>query len=146
MCSYEFDTCSKDLNTDFTLGNCLFEAAKLTKNADPDKYGYNGYGIGFNVCSQFSWSDGSWDKNVFIFGVDSGSSVHADNKKKNILVLGEVLTQGLDNTTITAEAKHPTNFTESKKRLVLRLNYNGSNSFLFVNAVKCINLKQKIQK
>ena len=124
----------------------MFEAAKLTKNADPDKYGYNGYGIGFNVCSQFSWSDGSWDKNVFIFGVDSGSSVHADNKKKNILVLGEVPTQGLDNTTITAEAKHPTNFTEAKKRLVLRLNYNGSNSFLFVNAVKCINLKQKIQK
>ena len=35
--SYTPDTWSKDLNTDFTLGNCLFEAMKLTKNADPDK-------------------------------------------------------------------------------------------------------------
>ena len=26
------------LNTDFTLKNCLFRSAKLTKNADPDKY------------------------------------------------------------------------------------------------------------
>ena len=31
---------------------------KLTKNADPDKHGYDGYGIGFHASSQFSWSDG----------------------------------------------------------------------------------------
>ena len=31
------------------------------------------------------------------------SSVHVDNKKKKILVLGEGPTQGLDKTTITAE-------------------------------------------
>ena len=36
--SSKLDTCSRDLNTDFTLGNCLFGAVKLTKNADPDKY------------------------------------------------------------------------------------------------------------
>ena len=35
--SHKLDTWSKDLNTDFTLGNCLFGAVKLTKNADPDK-------------------------------------------------------------------------------------------------------------
>ena len=29
--SYELDTWSKYLNTDFTLGNCLFGAVKLTK-------------------------------------------------------------------------------------------------------------------
>ena len=28
----------RDLNTDFTLGSCLFESVKLTKNADLDKY------------------------------------------------------------------------------------------------------------
>ena len=31
-----------------TLQNALFGAVKLTKNADIDKYGYSGYGIGFD--------------------------------------------------------------------------------------------------
>ena len=33
------------------------------------------------------------------------SSVHIDNKNKDIKILGEGLTQGLDNVTLTAEAK-----------------------------------------
>ena len=36
---YEIDTWSRDLNIDFIKSNCLFEAVKLTMNADPDKYG-----------------------------------------------------------------------------------------------------------
>ena len=64
-------------------------------------------------------------------------SVHIDNKGKHILTLGEVPTQRLDDTTLTAEAKHPINFTQSRKRFVLSLHYNGSNSFLFVNCQKC---------
>ena len=32
----------RTLNTDFTLNNCLFGFAKLTKNANPDKYKYSG--------------------------------------------------------------------------------------------------------
>ena len=35
------------------LENCLFGAAKLTKNADIDKYGYSGYGIGFDRHGSF---------------------------------------------------------------------------------------------
>ena len=35
--SYNLDEWSKDLNTDFTLGNRLSGAVKLTKNANPDK-------------------------------------------------------------------------------------------------------------
>ena len=31
-----------------TLGNCLFGAVSLTKNADIDKYKYSGYVIGFD--------------------------------------------------------------------------------------------------
>ena len=38
---YKLDTWSRDLNTDSTLGECLFEAVKLTSNADPNKYGYS---------------------------------------------------------------------------------------------------------
>ena len=37
---------SSSLNTDLTLGNCLFGSVKLTKNADLDKYKYSGYGPG----------------------------------------------------------------------------------------------------
>ena len=40
----------------------------------------------------------------------NSSSVHFNNKKKDILVLGEGRTQGLDDTTITAEAKYSVNF------------------------------------
>ena len=71
------------------------------------------------------------------------SSVHVDNKGKDILILGEGPTQGLDDTTLTAEAKYPINFVQSGKRFVLSLHYNGSNSFLFVNATKVYQLKAK---
>ena len=62
--------------------------------------------------------------------------MHIDNKNKNTLILGEGPTQGLDDTTLTAEAKYLINFTQSGKRFVLSLHYNGSKSFLFVNATK----------
>ena len=64
-----------NLNTDFTLNNCLFGSVKLSKNADPDKYKYSGYGI--------------------------------------------------------------------RKRFVLSLQYNGSNSFLFFNVTKIYQFKAK---
>ena len=64
------------------------------------------------------------------------SSVHIDNKDKDISILVKGPTQGLDNTTLITEANYPINFTQSGKRLVLNLHYNGSNSFLFVNATK----------
>ena len=41
----EVDTWSKDLNADFILKDYLFGAVKSTKNANPDKYPYSGYGI-----------------------------------------------------------------------------------------------------
>ena len=76
-------------------------------------------------------------------GADISSSVHIDNKQKDILILGEGPTQRLDDTTLTAEAKYPITFTQLRKRFVLRLHYNGSNSFLFVNATKIYQFKAK---
>ena len=70
-----------------------------------------------------------WKNNVIIFGVDNSSSVHIDGRNKNILVLGEGSTRGLEGATIIAEAKHPINYTESGKRFVLNIHFNGSNSF-----------------
>ena len=62
------------------------------------------------------------------------SSVHIGNKNKYMLVPGEGSTQGLDDTTLTAEAIYL--FTQQNKWFVLSLYYSGSNSFLFVNATK----------
>ena len=45
-------------------------------------------------------------KNVIIFGDDMTSSVHIDNKKKDILTLGKAPTQGLDDTMLTAKAQY----------------------------------------
>ena len=71
------------------------------------------------------------------------SSLRLDNKGKDILILGEGPTQRLDDSTLKAEAKYLTNFTQSGKTFVLSLHYNGSNSFLFVNAAKVYQVKAK---
>ena len=80
--SYTLGPQLRNLNTDFTLGNCLFGSVKLTKNADPDKYKYAGYSIGFDSRSEFLFTDENYGKNVIIFGADMISSVHVDNKEK----------------------------------------------------------------
>ena len=43
------------------------------------------------------------------------SSAHIDNKKKDILILGNVPTQGLEHT-LTAEKMYLINFTLTKKK------------------------------
>ena len=55
-----------------------------------------------------------------IFGVDMSSSVHIDNKNKDILILGEGPTQGLDDTTFEAEAHYPTTFTQPRQRICIK--------------------------
>ena len=67
--------------------------------------------------------------------------MHIDNKNKDILIFGEGLTQGLDNTVLTAEAKYPINLTKPRKRFVLSLHYNQSNRFLFVNVTNIYQFK-----
>ena len=74
------------------------------------------------------------------------SSVHIDNKNKDILILGEGPTQRLDDTILTTEAKYPIDFTQPRKKLALSLPYNESNSFLFVNATKVYQVKAKDSK
>ena len=123
--------------------NCLFGSIKVTKNSNLDKYKYTGYGIGYGSHSEFFFTDGSFGKNFIIFGAHVSSSVHVDNKGKYILILLEGPTQGLDGTTFTAKAKYPIGFTQSGKRFVLSLHYNGRNRFVFVNATKAYQFKAK---
>ena len=86
---YTLNQWSRYLNTDFTVGNCLFGSVKLTKNTDPDKHKYSGYGIGFISRLEFLFTDGRYGKNVIIFRADMSSSLHVDNKTKDILILGK---------------------------------------------------------
>ena len=93
--------------------------------------------------SEFSLPDGSVGKNVIIFRVDMSSSVHIDNKKKDILILGISSTQGLDDATLSAETQYSINCSRSNRKSCLSLHYIGSNSFLFASATKIYQFKTK---
>ena len=79
---------------------------------------------------------------MLIFGKDMSISIHVDNKKKDILVLGKGPTQGLGQTLI-AEKMYSINFAVTKKKFCLSLNYNGANSYLFVNGTEIYKFKAK---
>ena len=70
------------------------------------------------------------------------SSVHIDNKKKDILILGKGPTQGLEHT-LTAEKMYSINFTVTRKKFCLSLHYNGANGYLFVNGTDIYKFKAK---
>ena len=65
-----------------------------------------------------------------------------DNRKRNLYSCLRV-TGGLYDTTITAEAKYPINFTRSRRRFVLCLYYNKNSSFSYVNPVGMYKFKEK---
>ena len=111
---------SSSHTSDPTIKNCLFGAVTLTKNADIEKYKHSGYGIGFDRRSSFSFSSGGFSQNMLIFGADMSSSIHVDNKKTDILVLGRGPTQGLEST-LTAEKMYSINFTVTKKKVLFEL-------------------------
>ena len=114
---YELNMWSQDLNAEFTLKDCLFGNVRINKNDDPNKYSYSGCGIGFDSCSLISFPN-DWGKNAIIFGADMSSSVHANNKNKDILILSKGETIGLDNTTLTAEAEYSINFQDHKENFI----------------------------
>ena len=71
------------------------------------------------------------------------SSVHANNRANNILILGKDFIQGINGTTIYAEKMYSTNFTVTNKKFCLSLHYNSDSSYLFVNGKHIINFKAK---
>ena len=139
---YELKASSSNFS-DPTIKNCLFGAVTLTKNADIDKYRYSGYGIGFDRRGSFSFPGGGFGQNAIIFGADMNSSIHIDNKKKDILILGLGPTQGLGENSLTAEKIYSINFTITKKKFCLSLHYNGANSYSFVNGTEIYKFKAK---
>ena len=105
---------------DPTIKNCLFGAVTLTKNPDIEKYKYSGYGIGFDRRSSFSFIGGGLGQNLLIFGADMSSSIHIDNKGKDIKVLERGPTQGLEST-LTTKKMYSISFTVTKKKFCLSL-------------------------
>ena len=59
------------------------------------------------IHAKVSLSNGSgFGKNLILFGTDMSSSMHVDNKKKYILILGKEPTDGLNDTMLTAENEY----------------------------------------
>ena len=100
----------------------------------------SGYIIGFDSKVTFTHPSGGTVVNVIIFGADKSSSVHIDNKKKDILNLSKGPTQGLKHT-LTAENIYSISLTAIRKKFCLSLHYNGDKSYLFVNGTEITKFK-----
>ena len=80
---YELEAFSSHFD-DPIIKNCLFGAVTLTKKADIDKYRYSGYGIVFDRRGRFSFPGVGFGQNTILFGTNMNSSIHIDNKGKDI--------------------------------------------------------------
>ena len=113
-CVYKLDPIVSTRDTSFTIQNALFGAMQITKNAtDNSKNNYKGYGICFDEGSQFghTMSEGGRThitngRNVLIFGAGMTFSIHATNRANHRYLMGDGLTQGINDTTIYAEKKY----------------------------------------
>ena len=83
-------------------------------------------------------------RNVIIFGVDMSSSTKADNKGKNILILGKGPTQGLSEHSLSAEKMYSINFTKVDKKFCLACIIMKQTVTSLLKVQKFINLPQKI--
>ena len=150
-CVYKLDPIASSRDTSFTIQNALFGAMQITKNdTNNSKNNYKGYGICFDERSQFSHTitEGSFahttsGRNVLFFGADMSFSAHAINRANHIYLMGEGLTQGINDTTINVEKNYHRNFTDPDKKFVLSLHYNADNSYLFVNGRQELKFKCK---
>ena len=140
-CVYKLDPIASSRDTSFTIQNALFGAMQITKNAtDNSKNNYKGYGICFDERSQFGHTitenghtHTTNGRNVLIFGVDMSFSAHATNRANHIYLMGDELTQGINNTTLYVEKNYWRNFTDPGKKFIISLHYNGDESYFFVN-------------
>ena len=150
-CVYKLDPIASSRDTSFIIQDALFGAMQITKNAtDNSKNNYKGYGICFDEKSQFSHTiteDGrshiTNGRNVLIFGADMSFRIHKTNRANHIYLMGDGLTQGINDTTIYLEKKYFRNFTEPDVKFVLSLHYNDDDSYLFVNGRQELKFKCK---
>ena len=150
-CFYKLDPIASSKDSSFSIQNALFGAMQITKNAtDNSKNNYKGYGICFDERSQFSHTitEGGFahptnGRNVLIFGADMSFSVHATNRANHIYLMGEGLTQGINDTTIYVEKNYYRSFTDPGKKFIISLHYNGDQNYFFVNGRQELKFKAK---
>ena len=130
-------------NRDFTLGNCLFGAVKITKDVNTSHYKYSSYGIAYDHNGSYSFGNNNNSRNLIIFGCDISFSTHANNRANNIYKLGKYFIQGVNGTAIYAEKMYKTDPSIQEKMYVLSLHYNGDNSYLFINGTQELKFKAK---
>ena len=148
---YKLDPIASSRDTSFTIQNALFGAMQITKNAtDNSKNNYKGFGICLDERSQFSHTiteDGrahtTNGKNVLIFGVDMSFSAHATNKANHIYLMGDGLTQGINDTALYVEKNYWRNFTDPGKKFIISSHYKGDESYFFVNGRQELKFKAK---
>ena len=124
---------------------------QITKNAtDISKNNYKRYGICFDERSQFGHTiteDGrahtTKGRNVLNFGVDMSFSAHATNRVNHIYLMGDGLTQGINDTKLYVEKNYWRNFTGPVKKFIISLHYNGDESYFFVNGKQELKFKAK---
>ena len=150
-CVHQLDPIASTRDTSYTIQNALFGAMQFTKNAtDYDKNNYKGYGICFDERSQFGHTitenvrtHTTNGRNVLIFGVDMSFSAHATNRANHIYLMGDGLTQGINDTTLYVEKNYWRNFTDPGKKSIISLHYNGDKSYFFVNGRQELKFKAK---
>ena len=71
------------------------------------------------------------------------SSGSSDNRKKDILILGNGQTQELDDIKLTAKKECARNFSEQQTKFCLCLHHNGKNSYLFVSSLEIYKFKAR---
>ena len=150
-CVYQLDPIASTRDTSYTIQNALFGAMQITKNAtDYDKNNYKGYGICFDERSQFGHTitengraHTTNGRNVLIFGADMSFRAHATNRANHIYLMGDGLTQGINDTTLYVEKNYWRNFTDPGKKFIISLHYNGDESYFFVNGRQELKFKAK---
>ena len=98
---------------------------------------------GFDRNGASSFLAGRFFKNKLIFGVDMSLSVNFDNNKKIYFNSWWRFYTRIRWYYIDSRKKFSVHFTESREKFCLSLNYNGANSYLFVNGAEIHKFKAK---
>ena len=106
---YELNNQPCNPTNNFTLKNCLFGTAKLTKSRyiykNAGKFTYNGRGIAFDDGKGYWSFDNDYARIAVTFIFDNSSSPHIDNLKNNFLVLGEGSIEAINGSVGATEKK-----------------------------------------
>ena len=117
---YKLDPISSTRNTDYTIQNALFGAAKITTNTDISKNKYEGYGICFDEGGMFSEGSISNRRKVLIFGVHESSLIHSNNKANSIYVMGKRLCSRNQRHDIVCRQSIQSKFYSTKQKVCIK--------------------------